>query len=207
MHRIGVSELRELQQPELLEAAQLLGRAMCNNPANIRAFGRDHQRRCRALTRFFIPVLRGLYRRGLIVGAFSDSKLLGVSGMAPPGLCQPTQWEKFAVLPALAFGNPLGTSLRILRWVGEWGRRDPVTPHWHLGPVAVDSHLQARGIGSILLADFCSHVDDCHALSYLETDKEENVGFYERYGFRVTAESQVLGVPNWYMTRPARKSL
>ena len=42
-------------------------------------------------------------------------------------------------------------------------------------------------------------------LAYLETDKPENVRFYERFGFRVTNEAQVLNIPNWFMTRaPAR---
>ena len=204
MHRIRVSALRELRWPELLEAAQLLGRGMCDNPANVRAFGPDTERRRGALTRFFLPVLRGLYRRGLILGAFSDGRLVGVSGMARPGFCQPTPREKLALIPSLVFGNPLWTPMRILRWVGEWERRDPAAPHWHLGPVAVDSHLQGRGLGSSLLAAFCGRMDDCHALSYLETDTPENVRFYERFGFRVVADAKVLDVPNWFMSRPAR---
>ncbi len=90
------------------------------------------------------------------------------------------------------------------RWVGEWARRDPTEPHWHLGPVAVDSPLQGRGIGGTMLADFCARMDDCRALSYLETDKFENVRFYQTFGFTVIAEAKVLGVPNWFMSQPAR---
>jgi ribosomal protein S18 acetylase RimI-like enzyme len=41
--------------------------------------------------------------------------------------------------------------------------------------------------------------------SYLETDKEINVRFYERFGFEVIGEEEVLGVRNWYMYRRARK--
>ena len=53
--------LRQLQRPELEEAARLLGRGMRDNPANIRAFGiRDVERRSQALARFFGPVLGGL---------------------------------------------------------------------------------------------------------------------------------------------------
>jgi len=33
--------LRELQKSELKGAAQLLGRGMCDNPVNVRAFGID----------------------------------------------------------------------------------------------------------------------------------------------------------------------
>ena len=197
--------LLQLQRSELEEAARLLGRGMCDNPANIRAFGiPDAERRSQALVRFFGPVLRGLYERGLIWGAFRDGTLVGVCGMAPPGLCQPSALEKLRVVPSVAFGNPVGTSLRVLRWVGEWARRDPSEPHWHLGPVAVDSHLHGQGIGGAMLAQFCGRMDNCAAPSYLETDKIENVRFYQKFGFTVVAEATVLGVRNWFMSRPPR---
>jgi hypothetical protein len=77
-------------------------------------------------------------------------------------------------------------------------------PHWHLGPVAVDSHLHNQGIGAAMMADFCARMDGRAALSYLETDKSENVHFYQTFGYTVVAEGQVLGVPNWFVSRPAR---
>jgi hypothetical protein len=52
-----------------------------------------------------------------------------------------------------------------------------------------------------MLAAFCGHVDDCGgALSYLETDKSENVRFYQKFGFKVRAEVNVTGVPNWFLS-------
>jgi hypothetical protein len=39
------------------------------------------------------------------------------------------------------------------------------------------------------------------AVGYLETDRPSNVRFYERFGFDVVGEGQVLGLPNWYMRR------
>jgi hypothetical protein len=46
-------------------------------------------------------------------------------------------------------------------------------------------------------------MDAAKANAYLETDKPENVRFYERFGFEVVREEVVLGVPNSYMLRPA----
>ena len=160
-------DIRKLRAREFEDAARLLGRAMCDNPINIRAFGmRNTDHRCHALARFFIPVLHGLYRRGFILGGFRRDGIVAVCGVARPGRCRPPLAEKLRVLPAVLFGNQIGATLRVFRWIGEWARRDPSEPHWHLGPVAVDSHLQGHGIG-----------DDCAALSYLETDKSENVRF------------------------------
>ena len=175
---------------------------MCDNPVNVRAFGiESRERRARAMSRFFLPVLEGLYRRGLVVGAFNDAKLVGVCGMARPQSCQPRMMEKFRVLPKVVLGNPIVAPLRILKWVGEWARRDPKEPHWHLGPVAVDSGLRGRGIGRAMLARFCAAMDEKHELAYLETDKSENVHFYQRFGFSVISEGKVLGITNWFMLR------
>ena len=196
--------IRELTPDELKGAARLLGRGMLNNPSNVRAFGiHDGERRCRALTRFFARVLCGLHHRGLIWGAFHSDSLVGVCGMARPGPCQPAPLEKLKLVPSVVFGNPIGAPLRVLRWTGEWARRDPVERHWHLGPVAVDVHLRGQGVGSTMLAALCARMDECSALSYLETDKPENVPFYQKFGFRVVAEAKVLGVSNWFMSRSA----
>jgi len=43
-------------------------------------------------------------------------------------------------------------------------------------------------------------MDDLSMLSYLETDKYENVRFYRRLGFAVVAEAQVLAARGEKMT-------
>jgi len=54
---------------------------------------------------------------------------------------------------------------------------------------------QGEGIGGAMLSTFCERMDQEHALSYLETDKLENVSFYEKFGFGVIEEAHVLGHP------------
>ena len=189
--------LRDLQVTDLDEAVRVVSYSMRDNPVNVRAFGgEDAEQRLCSLVRFFRPVLRGLYRRGVIMGAFRDNALVGVCGIARPGSCQSTWLEKIEVLSSLVFGNPRGTAIRVLRWTGEWARRDPTRSHCHLGPVAVDSYLQGQGIGRAMLSAFCERMDQEQMLSYLETDKFENVGFYQKFGFAVLVEARVLGVPN-----------
>ena len=197
--------LRLLQSKELAEGAQLVGRGMRDNPANIWVFAiPDGEERSRALGRFFVPVLTGLYQRGLVLGAILSNRLVGICGMARPGFCQPCTIEKMKVFPATVVGNPITTPLRILNWVREWARRDISEPHWHLGPVAVEPFLQGQGIGSAMLNAFCAVVDGTDAHAYLETDKYENVRLYQHFGFRVVESAEVLGVPTWFMCRPRR---
>ena len=202
-----VVKLGQLPPTDLRSAALILGRAMRDNPIHVRAFAvSDAERRRRALERFFRPVLISLHQRGLIYGAYLDNELVGICGIARPGFCQPTPLEKLRVLPAVVFGNPLCTALRVLNWTNAWAHRDPAEPHWHLGPVAIQPSVQGQGFGSALLTAFCAHIDADGAVAYIETDRKANVHFYQRFGFAVVAEAGVLGVPNWFMFRPGVSS-
>jgi predicted N-acetyltransferase YhbS len=95
------------------------------------------------------------------------------------------------------------TAARVGQWLNAWAEHDPRDPHIHLGPLAVDAHLQGHGIGAAILTEHCRRLDADGALGYLETDKPENVRLYERFGYVVVAEAPVLSVPNWFMRREA----
>lgn len=69
----------------------------------------------------------------------------------------------------------------------------------------MDAHLQGAGVGSKLMRVFAARMDAAGDAAYLETDKPENVRFYEKFGFQVTGEEEVLGVTNWFMLRRAEK--
>ena len=201
-----VVKLGQLRRTDLRPAALILGRAMRDNPVHVRAFAiRNGERRGQALERFFRPALLGLHERGLIYGAYRDNALVGICGIARPGFCQPTPLEKLRLLPAVMVGNPLGTALRVLKWTDAWAHRDPAEPHWHLGPVVIEPCVQRQGIGSALLTAFCVHMDAYGAVAYLETDRRANVHFYQKFGFTVVAEADVMGVPNWFMSRRRSK--
>lgn len=195
-------EIRELSPGETDAAAAVLGRGMRDNPLHVRAFGASPDQRERTLTRIFQGVLRQYIPKGAVLGAFSSGTLVGVCAMVEPGRCQPTGGERLRLLPEAIAGAGLGGTVRLLKWVGTWARHDPREPHWHLGPVGVERHLQGQGIGGALLRGFCQRMDALGAMAYLETDKRENVAFYERFGFQVQAQEPVLEAPNWFMARP-----
>ncbi|MCI0443925.1 GNAT family N-acetyltransferase [bacterium] len=197
-------EIRELSDGETLTAARVLGRGMRDNPIHIQVFGLDANRREKELSLMFVPVLRQQVRKGIVLAALISGELVGVTGMVPPKCCQLTIPEKMAILPALLRGSGLKSTLRVLEWTGDWSRNDSRITHWHLGPVAIDRHLQGQGIGSALLNAFCQRIDNHRSAAYLETDKEENVTFYKRFRFEVVDEHNVLGIKNWFMFRDLR---
>ncbi len=188
----------DVGRQEMVFAAGVLGRGMRDNPMAFAVFGHDPLRRMRASERAFRSVLPLMKRPPLC--ARRGDWIVGVCGMAPPGTCQPSPPEQLRMMPALLGFGP-GTLFRIAQWVRAWGGRDPKERHWHLGPVAVEPGLQGMGIGSQMMERFCAMMDQEEELAYLETDKPENVRFYEKFSFQTTAEAEVLGSPNWFMRR------
>jgi ribosomal protein S18 acetylase RimI-like enzyme len=136
--------------------------------------------------------------------ARSDGVIVGVCGMAPPGACQLAVSKPGRTVDA---GRDVSSSMRkLLQMAADWDRHHPVEPHWHLGPVAVEPEVRRHGVGTRLVERFCEMVDADAGMAFLETDRPENVRFFERFGFVTVDEAPVIGVPNWFMRRePARR--
>ncbi len=201
---LGGLEIGASDPSEIGAVLGLISRGMRENPTHVAALGEDPERRQKRVHRIFSKVLPVMgHFDHLLVARHPDNTVLGVLGMAAPGRCQPNAKQRMQLTLGLLPLGPYALS-RSLRWVGTWEKHDPEERHWHLGPVAVDAHLQGMGIGSKLMRVFCAQMDAAEETAYLETDKPENVRSYERFGFEIVGEEQVIGVPNWYMARPAR---
>ena len=195
--------VRELHPEEFAVAVEMISRGMRDNPLHIQAFGVSPESRLASLNRVFAIVIPLVSRRGAVLGAFKDNVLLGVVGMVAPGKYQLTAIQSLKTLPRLLSALGVPPFLRVGQWMAEWKKQDLREPHWHLGPVAVDTHLQGQGIGSALMVEYCRRLDQDVAVGYLETDKPMNVSFYKKSGFETIAEANVLGIPNWFMRRSA----
>ena len=188
----------ELGRHERIFAAGVLGRGFRDNPGTIAVFGDDPLRRMRGMERVFRSHTALMKHPPL--AARRGDWIVGVCGMAPPGTCHLPLLRQLRFMPALLRGGPVAT-VRVIRIMSAWEKQDPTDRHWHLGPVAVEPGLQGMSIGSQMLERFCARMDDEGEMAHLETDKPENVRFYERFGFATVDEVEVLGVPNWFMRR------
>ena len=183
------------------EAIGVIARAMSDSPQHVAAFGDDHERIRRNLTRMFrslFATVRG--QRPLV--ARLDGRIVAATNDLRDGGCQPTVAEKLRLAPAILGAGPRALP-RVGRWLADWERRDPDAPHSHYGPFGVEPALQGRGIGSLVLGEYTRDLDARRMDAYLETDKPENVALYSRFGFEVIDEGAVLGTPNWFMWREA----
>jgi ribosomal protein S18 acetylase RimI-like enzyme len=185
--------------PEMTDAtAEVLARAFVTNPLNIAAFGVDQVSVNKAFFRGGLRVMRG---RKLV--ALDGARIIGFIHWVTSPRCQFSGLEKLAMLPRMTQEFGLKRSLRISGWLGTWSKHDPKDPHCHLGPIGIDPTAQGRGVGKRLMTLYCEDLDRTAISGYLETDRPVNVAFYQRFGFEVTDEIPVLGVPNFLMRRPA----
>ncbi|MCY4581497.1 MAG: GNAT family N-acetyltransferase [Chloroflexi bacterium] len=73
---------------------------------------------------------------------------------------------------------------------------------WYLNAIGVDPSAQRGGLGSGLINRMLARADDDALPAFLDTSAPDNLGYYERFGFRVTEESTLPnGIPLWGMTR------
>jgi GNAT superfamily N-acetyltransferase len=192
-------KVRDMRREESGVAVRLLARGMLDNPLNVAAYGEDPESRRRSLERMFALVFR-VFRTQRPLCAHDGETMVAVAGVAPAGTCQAIALQRLRFLPSMAAIGPRAGA-RVANWQAAWGRHDPRRPHSHLGPVAVEPRLQGRGIGGLMMGEYCRRLDEAAEVGYLETDKPENVPFYGRHGFVVIDRAEVIGVPNWFMLR------
>ena len=194
-----IVEVRPLHPDELPAAIRLLARGFRDEPLQIASLGPDPVRRHQRLLVLFAAMFDIMDGQTPLV-AFDGGKMVGVTGVAPPGTCQPSAAQLLHYVPALL---PMGlrSLARTARLNKSWGAVDAKERHSHLGPLAVHADLRGLGIGSQILGHYCQQLDEAGLVGYLETDSEDKVRLYARFGFEVIRAQPVIGVPNWFMVR------
>jgi ribosomal protein S18 acetylase RimI-like enzyme len=183
-----------MEQRDIQEAANVLSRAMLNNPHHIGVFQGNGEKQRMGIENMFFELFNSL--PGVVFLAKKNEKIIGVMRMKScigKAIDDPDVSE-----------NQNDIDGRKSIWFKEWAKHDPIEQHWHLGPIGVLPAHQGSGIGSILMNRFCKEVDACMTKAYVETDLDKNVHFYEKFGFNVVSESEIFGVKNRYMLRDSQ---
>lgn len=186
-------------------AVGVLARAFRDSPLNRAVIDGDAQRRLRCNLHGMRALLRSALGFAKILGiscASTRDPLAGVLLAVEPSrypLPMPGTWQQLRCL--------LGQGWTVARrWAlvhQAFSQVHPRDPHWYLSVLGVDPAHQGKGLGSALLGSWLAGVDLKNGSCYLETDRPENLPFYERSGFAVVHEIEVLGVRVWCMVRRA----
>ena len=67
------------------------------------------------------------------------------------------------------------------------------TPHWVLDVIATSSTVQRQGLGGKLLSPGFEEADRMKLPVYVLTHNPRNVGFYEKYGFKLDRTEKMAG--------------
>ena len=192
MHDIHISLM---EHNDVSESTTVLSRAMLNNPLHRAIFQGNGENERLAIEKVFHELFTAL--PGIVFLAKAHATIIGVMRMKS---CVGREVEKEST--PMQRENTL--SWRKSVWHREWAAHDPSAQHWHLGPIGVLPAYQGMGVGSRLMQRFCNEVDACSATAYLETDLDENVRFYNKFGFETIATSILFDVENRYMQRAPR---
>lgn len=189
MHDFHISFM---ENNDIQESAKVLSLAMLHNPLHLAVFQGNSENERLEIEKMFYELLITL--PGIVFLAKEHQKIVGVMRMKS---CV----GRKIVDESIEFKNKSNTSWRKSIWHKEWAIYDPLDQHWHLGPIGVLPSHRRLGIGSSLMQRFCKEVDACCAKAYLETDLDENVRFYKKFGFDSISKSTLFHVENRYMER------
>ncbi len=191
--------IQPIEVEELPQALDVLGKAFATmpNPMAIFSGKSDIERRMKIIMGTMLKHLPGQ-----VFVAKQINQIVGAMRIVRWPGCQTSPLQGLKMMPAMMKAGGLGGMRRGMKMRGAWAKKDPKKPHWHLDPIGVTPDLQGQGIGSQMMEYYCNHVDKLGMAAYHETDRPQNVKFYERFGFKVVGEESINGVTNWYLWRP-----
>ena len=181
-----------MENNDIQESAKVLSIAMLNNPLHLAVFQGNSENERLEIEKMFYELLIKL--PGIVFLAKEHQKIVGVMRMKS---CVGRE----VIDESNEFKDEKNISWRKSIWHKEWATYDLLEQHWHLGPIGVLPSHRGMGIGSRLMQRFCKEVDTCSAKAYLETDLDENVRFYKKFGFEIISKSIIFHVENRYMER------
>lgn len=194
--------VRPITAADMDEACQLVGLAFADNPSNLAVVRGDREKAIRLMEQAARVVQLGS-RFSHVLVAERQGELAGVLNAAKWPRCQLTVGQKIKSAPSQirAIGSALPRAFKV---ASARAKHEPRKAHWHVGPVAVHPRQQGQGVGTALVSSFLDEADQQRLPVFLQADVDVNVVFYQRFGFTVVSEEEILGVNTRFMWREAR---
>jgi ribosomal protein S18 acetylase RimI-like enzyme len=194
--------IESLKPNEIKQAAFLMSKAFIQTPFSSKVAGGQSEKHRRMLEIGFKNMLEKKPGKKVVIK--DNGEIVGIMRMVKWPDCQNSIPQGFEKIPTLIFGR--SAALRLFKFRFIWKKHDPKKPHWHIDPLCVLPERQGEGIGSQLLTYFCNYIDEQNAAAYHETDQEQNVRLYEKFGYKVVETEPIFSITNWFLWRPPQKN-
>jgi GNAT superfamily N-acetyltransferase len=192
--------IRDAPAHEDATLSDVLARSFWDDPVMSWMVPNERARYTR-LRRFFRAELWTARRRGTVLTTADQA---GAALWLPPDRWKTELRDYLRQTPSAlrAFSFHLVPALRLL---SRMEHAHPREPHWYLAVIGTDPSRQGLGVGSALITEITDRCDNEGLGAYLESSKDVNVPYYERFGFRVTDEVTAPNGPTlWLMWRDPR---
>jgi GNAT superfamily N-acetyltransferase len=185
------------------QVAQVLGRAFMDEPVSQRVYrSLSPDKRLKNLTADFTGELSVCIQRGAPVHVIQDDKVAAAAVIYPPGAYPLRRLDELRVQFWMVWGHSPYDLRPWLHWLEQAEKHHPEEPHYYLEYIGVEPALQGRGLGSTILEHLTNRADQAQVGCYLETATRINLPLYQRFGFNVICEEQIIGLPAWFLWRP-----
>jgi ribosomal protein S18 acetylase RimI-like enzyme len=188
------------------EAAQVFGRAFVDEPVSMAVYkGFSPEKRLRNLTADFAAEMEVCVRHGCPLQIRDTEKIVAAAVIYPPG-SYPLSWTKQTrIFIKSILGHDFYDIRPWMQWLTEIEKIHPQESHYYLEYLGVVPECQGKGFGTNILQHMTAKADEENAGCYLETASPKNVPLYQRHGFKVIAEKQIIGLRSWFMWRPPQE--
>ena len=164
--------------------------------------------RAHGLVIWGLSICRHLGPKGTLLCARRDGRIVGVAAwIAPGGYPYPVGTQVAQTLGALhaLYRRPSAVT-KGLRYLTALEKAHPKEGLWYLQLLACEPEHQRTGVGTTLLVDTLARADHDGVGAYLETQNEDNLAYYARFGFEVAQTLSPVqgGPPLWTLRREPR---
>ncbi len=158
----------------------------------------DEHRRRRVLPRYLLSDVRDAARFATLRVAELNGTIVGAAAWIPPE-AYPVSWRRqmaqiIDLLPAVPWGWRAAREAQRGQAANR-GHHRVHPPHFYLRAIGVDPSFHGQGLGSSLVAPVLEMAERQGVGCFLQTATPDNVGWYERFGFKVAAAYRP--TPQW----------
>jgi len=197
-----ISDLYKIQKKDLKNVVNVLTNAFSEDSMWKKVF--DDENKNRILTEVMV---RFCLKYGNVLS--TSNKLEGIMAITPHDKDM-TTWRIIrsgAFFLSMKMRNEAKKMTVLSNAIEEAKKGLNLDPYLHLLIMGVSQEFQGKGFGGKLLRALVEKAETDEKPIYLETQKQENINFYEKYGFSVKKKIMLpepLNLPMWLMLRDVK---